>query len=141
MARIVVIEDDDGVIDLVRTVLERAGHEVTVAGDATAGFAAVEAALDGRSYGSGEPEPAAVDRLVVVTDIFMPDRDGLEVTSQIKRDHPEVGVVAISGGGAGGDRSYLAAAREFGADFTLPKPFRPNELRSAVEEVLRDLAR
>jgi DNA-binding response OmpR family regulator len=87
---------------------------------------------------------ALVDRLVrngerpvVITDIFMPDRDGLELTSHIKRTYAAVPVIAISGGGAAGDRSYLVAARAFGADFTLPKPFRPVELRAAVDELLR----
>lgn len=125
MARIVIIEDDEGVIDLVSTILSRDGHEVLVAGDASDGLELVSRLCEDAS-----------GRVLVITDIFMPDCDGLEVTAQIKRQHSEVAVIAISGGGDAGERGYLVAAREFGADFTLPKPFRPRELRAAVDEVL-----
>lgn len=126
MARIVLIEDDEGVIDLITTILSRDGHEVLVAAGADEGIGLVSRLCE---------EPSGP--VLVITDIFMPDRDGLEVTSQIKREHHDVAVIAISGGGVAGDRGYLVAAREFGADFTLAKPFRPRELRAAVDELLR----
>jgi DNA-binding response OmpR family regulator len=126
MARVVIIEDDEGVVDLISTILSRDGHEVLVAHSASHGIDLVSRLCDASSA-----------PVLVVTDIFMPGLDGLEVTSQIKREHPEVAVIAISGGGDAGERGYLVAAREFGADFTLPKPFRPRELRAAVDELLR----
>ena len=125
MARVVVIEDDRGVRELIGTVLGRAGHEVIIATDAEDGVGLVHREL-----------AASDERLIVITDIFMPDRDGLELTSELKKAYPNLPVIAISGGGSEGDRGYLVAARAFGADFTLPKPFRPRELRAAVDELL-----
>ncbi|MFW5689941.1 MAG: response regulator [Spirochaetota bacterium] len=124
MARVVVIEDDDRVREMIEAVLSRSGHAVSTHADASSGMSRLE---DELASGS--------ERLVVITDIFMPDRDGLELTAEIKRLHPDVRVIAISGGGEYGDVSYLATARAFGADITLPKPFRPAELRAAVNEI------
>lgn len=124
MARIIVFEDDDDIIELIRTILERDGHEIVAAGP-PAGDVEVVAR-----------EAAGEGRLVVITDIFMPYRDGLELTAALRRSHPDVPIIAISGGGEARDTSYLRTAREFGADITLPKPFRPQELRAAIDELL-----
>lgn len=124
MARVIVFEDDEEIVDLIRAILERDGHAVTAADPATDGIDAVAGAA-GRE-----------ERVVVITDIFMPDRDGLELTAALRRAHPALPIIAISGGGEARDTSYLRTAREFGADITLPKPFRPQELRAAVGEAL-----
>lgn len=128
MGTAIVIEDDPGVCDLIETILTRAGHRVIVAAGAREGAALVAREVDG-----------AHEQLFVITDIFMPDRDGLELTAELKRDYPGLPIIAISGGGSEGEMGYLTEARRFGASFTLPKPFRPVELRAAVDELLRSV--
>ncbi|MFW6313713.1 MAG: response regulator, partial [Spirochaetota bacterium] len=84
MATVVVIEDDPGMCDLIDTILTRSGHRVIVAADAKEG-----AAIVSREYRGGD------ERILVITDIFMPDRDGLELTAELKRDYPELPIIAI----------------------------------------------
>ena len=90
MAVVLVIEDDDHLRGLLRAVLERAGHTVEDAPNGAAGLK--------RFYS----HPADV----VVTDIIMPEKEGLETIIELKRDHPEVKIIAISGGGARLDAYY-----------------------------------
>ena len=124
MATVVVVDDDSDVIALITAVLTRAGHDVLSTTEPLRVQEMIRETLG-----------TASERVVLVTDIFMPGHDGLELTEEVKRLHPEVGVIAISGGDRGG-RGYLSAARAYGADLTLPKPFRPIELRTAVSELL-----
>ncbi|MCZ6604453.1 MAG: response regulator, partial [Alphaproteobacteria bacterium] len=72
---------------------------------------------------------------VVVTDIIMPDKDGLETITELRKSHPEIKIIAISGGGRRVNRDYLPTAQAFGADRVLYKPFRPQEVVQAVNEV------
>lgn len=71
---------------------------------------------------------------VVVTDLFMPERDGLETIQALRQRFPKIGVVAISGGREtpGGTGQYLAVAKVAGADCTLRKPFTADALYQAV---------
>lgn len=74
---------------------------------------------------------------LVITDIFMPDMDGLETIRNIHKAHPDLAVIALSGGGSnmpGVD--FLEQALAFGASATLQKPFSIHELLSVVEESL-----
>src|SRR6056297_636218 len=128
MATIVIIEDDPGVCDLIETILSRVGHRVIVAGGASDG-----AAIIAREFAGGN------QHILAITDIFMPDRDGLELTAELKREYPQLPIIAISGGGSEGDMGYLTEALTFGASLALPKPFRPIELRAAVDELLRSV--
>ena len=102
-----------------RRVLEAAGHEVTTFAN---GAGAIE---------HTRQEPADL----LITDIFMPDVEGLETIREIRRTRPEVPIIAISGiDFDGGD--YLAVARKFGAVATLKKPFWPADLLRVVSRVL-----
>ncbi len=76
------------------------------------------------------------DRLfeVVVTDMLMPECDGLELINEIKAKQPGVKIVAISGGGQIGSDKYLTMAKGFGADVLLRKPFAYQALLAAVEQ-------
>jgi CheY-like chemotaxis protein len=65
---------------------------------------------------------------VLVTDLFMPDIEGLELIEIVKRGFPDIRIVAVSGGGQHGDASYLRVAALFGAHATLQKPFSGSEL-------------
>lgn len=117
--RILVIDDDDQIRELIREVLERSGHTVFEADNGDAGIKMV-----------GEE---TVD--VVVTDIIMPDKDGLETITELRKSYPDIKIVAISGGGRRVNRDYLPTAQAFGADRVLYKPFRPQEVVQAVTEV------
>lgn len=74
---------------------------------------------------------------VVITDLVMPDAEGMSVIQQLRARHPEVGIIAISGARGG---AYLPAARAMGADAILAKPFEPPALLEEVQRVL-DLKR
>src|SRR5579859_1362922 len=109
MATILVIDDDPDVRDLVKTTLESAGHKVALA-------------VDGRD---GVQQYRAKGADLVITDLFMPDQEGLETIEQLRLEFPEVRIVAISGKPTGG--TMLSVAQRLGAAAILPKPFLPDE--------------
>lgn len=106
MATVLIIDDDSAVRDLLTDVLLQDGHFVRTAKSGTLG---VEIA-------KGE----AID--LVVTDIMMPDKDGIETLLEIKAHKPNLKVMAVSGGGTIKDGSFLGVAQELGADAVLEKP-------------------
>lgn len=118
--RVLLIDDDDLVRKILRRVLEGADFEVVEAADGDEGI---------RSY---EAEPSDV----VVTDILMPKKEGIETIIELRRINPEVRIVAISGGGRNDGQQYLKMAGKLGADRMLPKPVRPKELLDAVRDIL-----
>jgi DNA-binding response OmpR family regulator len=120
MARILVIEDDALMREMLQEMLEAARHEVILA----------RCGRDGLECYRRE----AVH--LVITDILMPGVEGIQIIMELKRDHPEVRIIAISGGGAVGPDTYLAMAREMGADRTLTKPFPMAQLLQAVNDLL-----
>jgi len=120
MKSILLIDDDDLSRSAVHKMLERAGYVVHSTGD---GYGALD------RYRS---DPADL----VITDLIMPEIDGLEVIQQLRRINPAVRVLAISGGGRLGAEEYLTVARKFGAVEVLPKPFTGQELGRAVETAL-----
>lgn len=115
MARVLVIDDDPGIRDVCREILEQAGHVVDVAPDGVVGLTMF----------------AAAPYQVVLCDIFMPNKDGIETITELVRTYVAVSVVAMSGG-AVGLPDYLSSARKFGAVSELPKPFSAGELLDAV---------
>lgn len=121
MARILVVDDETGIITVLKEMLLRLGYEVLTA---SGGSEALEKLFIG-----------GVD--LVVTDVVMPDVDGLELISSIQSAYPQVKVIAISGGGAQeGPDAYLRDAKELGAARCLTKPFMLKELASMVKELL-----
>lgn len=76
----------------------------------------------------------AVD--LVITDIMMPQVDGIETIRRLREQHAGVKILAISGGGPNLGTGLLDLARKIGADRSLPKPFMPNDLLDAVREML-----
>ena len=74
---------------------------------------------------------------LVITDIFMPEQEGLETIKELKHDFPAVKIIVISGGGAGlKPEPYLKIAGQFGANKTLTKPFKRDDILRAVKELL-----
>jgi DNA-binding NarL/FixJ family response regulator len=72
----------------------------------------------------------------VITDVFMPDQDGIETIQQLREEFPSCRILAISGGSVTGTSGTLTDAMLFGADATLAKPFTIGQLTSAVTELL-----
>jgi CheY-like chemotaxis protein len=121
MAMVLVIDDDAQLRLYLRTALEQLGHQVVEA----AGGVGVLQAVQGQ----------AVD--LIFCDLYMPERDGLEVLLELRRERAAVKVIAMSGG-YGGDPGVdlLRLARKFGADATLRKPFGLGQLNKALARVL-----
>lgn len=122
MAKILIIDDEDLVRGLLKTILERKGYDVAAAADGEAG----QKLLSEQEFD------------LLITDLIMPGREGLELIQEISRDFPNLPIIAISGGGRMGATSSLHMARLFGASRTLAKPLRAEELLEAVEEVLKN---
>lgn len=124
MKSILLVDDDDLSRGAVHKMLERAGYDVFSTGD---GQGALE------RY-RGTPTD------LVITDLLMPDIDGLEIIQRLRQMNPSVRVLAISGGGRVAAEEYLSVARRFGAVEVLPKPFTGQELKQAVEAALGESA-
>lgn len=120
MTAILVVDDQKELRTVARRVLTEAGYEVAEAEDGDAALAAFRA------------QPPAL----VITDIIMPGKAGIEVIATMKRERPEVKVLAISGGGRTHVMDLLAIARKAGADAALEKPFRKSDLLARVAELL-----
>lgn len=120
MARILVIDDEELVRSALRLMLEFHGHEVTGACNGEEGIAL------------HEKEPFDL----IITDILMPRKEGVETIMELKRDYEDLKIIAISGGGKTRVIDYLKTARLLGADVTLAKPFDNAELLAAVETCL-----
>lgn len=119
MARILIIDDDPIMRDMLREMLEEHGYEIAEAGDGDEGMA---------SY---RQHPADL----IITDILMPGKEGLATIYEVRREFPDAKIIAISGGGITG-KDYLPLAEELGAISTFTKPFRYQELIEAVEKAL-----
>jgi CheY-like chemotaxis protein len=74
---------------------------------------------------------------LVITDLIMPEEDGLKVTMKLRELKPSIKLIAISGGGKAGPASYLNLAKALGANAVFSKPFSINELIQKVEELLK----
>lgn len=75
---------------------------------------------------------------LVITDILMPDKEGIETILDLRRRYPSIRIIAISGGGRTGNKDFLRTAKHLGADRTLAKPFGLGELLKVVREVLAE---
>jgi CheY-like chemotaxis protein len=118
MAEILIIDDDPGALEVMTAALQSAGHRVREAGDGIGGLAL---------FRQHRPE-------IVVTDMVMPGKEGVEVIRQLRREDPNIAILAVSG--VVNSRFYLHVATQFGADAILAKPFRPDDLIDAVSELL-----
>jgi DNA-binding response OmpR family regulator len=120
MARILVVDDDISFRKMLRLTLSRSGHAVCEARD---GDEALEVIRE-----------APVD--LVMTDLIMPGREGIETITALRREFPGLKIIAMSGGGRATACQYLSIARAIGAHRTLAKPFSNDEMVAAIAAVL-----
>ena len=121
MARILIIDDNAPMRHMLRQALEWAGYEV------------VEAA-DGRA---GVQLQHAMPADVIISDILMPEQEGLATIQELRHAFPTTKIIAISGGGHIGNCNFLTIAARLGAQRALQKPFGLQEMFNAVQEMLQ----
>jgi CheY-like chemotaxis protein len=123
MSSILVIDDEAEIRVLCSRILEQAGHRVIVAPDGNVGT---------RLYREHLPN-------IIITDIIMPEKEGIQTIIELRREFPAVKIIAISGGGqATTGATCLHLAKKLGAVKTLAKPFTKQELLDAVCEALAE---
>ena len=120
MVHILIIDDDATVRTMLKAMLEREGYVVKEASNGVEGQ---------RIY---RQSPAQL----IITDILMPEKEGIETIMELRREFPEVKIIAISGGGFIGSEEYLEIAKTAGALRALPKPFSREDLLKAIQEIL-----
>jgi CheY-like chemotaxis protein len=117
MGMILVVEDHAPTRKVIAAILEKMGHEVLRAAN---GLEAMRLQLE---------TPADL----VLTDLFMPEVEGLETIQKMRKLYPNVQIIAVSGGSARADlQEFLQMARKFGANQVLQKPFTPQQLIDGV---------
>ncbi len=121
MNRILVIDDDSQIREILKQYLEMAEYEVLTAPNGNEAIRLHRAA------------PADL----IITDIVMPEKEGLETIMEFRRQFPSVKAIAVSGGGRVGAEEYLGIAKALGAQETFTKPFELAKLLEAVRELLR----
>lgn len=122
MSTVLVIDDHRPFLEMMSQVIRREGYDVMEATDGAEGLRLCE---------KQPPD-------VVVTDILMPEKDGLEAIRDFKRDYPNMKIIAVSGGGSSVQIDYLPLAKKMGADSVLHKPIEPAEMIEALKGILDD---
>lgn len=114
-SRILVIEDDAGIVQIIRRALEMAGHQVRIT-------------MHGRDalelFDSFDPH-------LIITDIILPDVDAIDTIVECRRRRPDTKIIATSG-----NMHLLTVAEKHGVDYVLPKPFGPGQLNALVKMAL-----
>lgn len=120
MACVLVVEDEQNLRGIIAAILTGAGYEVIEACDGSE----IGACLEG-----ARPD-------LVLTDILMPEKEGIQTIIELRRQNPELRIIGMSGGGMVGADHYLDMAKVFGANQTLQKPFSKEKLLRVVAAVL-----
>lgn len=122
MPQILLIEDDDAMRETLSALLSRKGFDVVAAADGD----------EGLKLFRRNPVP------LVITDIIMPNKEGVETIFELKKDFPDVNIIAISGGGKVEAQNYLQAVEMIpNVRYTFKKPFKNEEFLAAVNELLK----
>jgi len=121
MARILIIDDEPQIRSMLKLMLERDGYEVAEAPDGIEGI---------RIY---RRNPADL----IITDLIMPNKDGIGMIIDLKKEFPNVKIIAMSGGGLNKPEGYLKGAKKLGAACTLTKPIDRDEMLRAIKNVLK----
>jgi DNA-binding response OmpR family regulator len=120
MPKILVIDDDALVRHTISRILERSGYQVVLAEDGAEGVA---------KFRNERPD-------LVITDLIMPEKEGIETIIEMRREDPAARIIAVSGGGRLGAMDFLVVAHKLGAGEILRKPFEPAELLGCVSRAL-----
>ena len=121
MASILVIDDEAGLRQMLRDALEPLGHSIVEASNGV---------LGAKRFKEGQFD-------LVITDIIMPDQEGIETIQQILQFRPDQKIIAMSGGGRTKTVEFLQIAQKLGAAQVLRKPFGPAVIRDAVKACLK----
>jgi len=125
VASILIIDDDELFRSMLIDLLKIEGYEILSAADGVAGL---------KMFRESIPD-------LVITDIVMPDKEGIQTIRELLQENPETKIIAISGGGRRAmSPDYLTLAKEFGAKRTFAKPFERSEFIEAVRELLGEAA-
>lgn len=122
MKRILVVDDEKSVRDFIKNCLARHGFDVTAA----------ESGDEAERTFRTQPFD------LLITDLYMPGKEGIETITSIRRDDPDVKIIAISGGGRGGSFDMLQIAQRLGASICLAKPMTHEELVETVVSLIGD---
>jgi DNA-binding NtrC family response regulator len=120
LARILIIDDDADVRSALHRVLSSEGHHVEEVQDSDTGI---------RLHHEHPFD-------LIITDILMPDKEGISTIIELRQEYPKLKIIAMSGGGDFEPYGYLDIARRVGAERTLPKPFKREDIIEAVSDVL-----
>ncbi|OEU44916.1 MAG: hypothetical protein BBJ60_11980 [Desulfobacterales bacterium S7086C20] len=118
--KVVVIDDNAEIRHVIELKLRTHGYKVITAANGKEGLNLIK---------SKQPD-------VVITDIVMPEKEGIEVITEVRRDFPNVKIIAMSGGGLIGPHEYLSWTKMMGVQRTFTKPFAINEILEAVNELV-----
>ncbi len=121
---VLVIDDDEAVRYAIRRVMQEEGFATALAANGQEGLKLLD----------------RVSPVLVITDIIMPEKEGLETIIALRKRRPDLPIVAISGGGRVVDGNYLEIARSLGANEVLAKPFEPEELIAVLNRQIRPRA-
>jgi len=122
MAKILVLDDEASIVLMIKKMLERAGHEVEMAFNGKEGMILFE---------QNKPD-------LLITDIIMPEKEGLETIFELRQKYPDLKIIAISGGGRISPEGYLPGAKLLGADLVFQKPLDQKEFMQAVTALLNE---
>ena len=123
MATVLIIDDESYVREMMRLMIEPLGYEVVEAENG---------AIASKFIQNTTPD-------LIITDIVMPEKNGIDVIMEVKKSSNPIPIIAISGGGGiTGRFDYLEIAKLVGAENILKKPFAMEELRSLVENILQE---
>lgn len=118
--KVLVIDDDELVRMTCCNILKKEGYSTFEAENGNSGVSL---------FKSEAPD-------LTITDMLMPDKEGLETISEIRAVNPKAKIIAISGGGGTKNMEFLKLAKQIGADCVLKKPFKPSELMTSVKGLL-----
>jgi YesN/AraC family two-component response regulator len=120
MTHILIIDDDEQILKMLSKALERQGYKVSTASNGKEGI---------RLY-----KETIAD--VIITDIVMPEMEGLEAIRKLRKEFEDINIIALSGGGFVDPKEYLKLAKKFGAKYTFSKPVELQKLFDAIKELI-----
>jgi CheY-like chemotaxis protein len=119
--KIIIIDDDTQVLTTLKKMLEREGYEIVTASDGKEGV---------RCYRENPTD-------LIITDLIMPEKEGIETILELRQDFPAVKIIAISGCARNSPMTYLELAENLGAQYTFSKPVERKKLLNAVQDLLK----